>query len=72
MSHIKTFQGIGMNINSDKFLLPDHYTPIEQPYYHGDGNHSVEQLEKLCNAFQEYCHQQAIIKQVLIKEIKSL
>lgn len=37
MSHIKQFQRLGMNINSDKYLLPDGYTPIEQPYYQGAG-----------------------------------
>lgn len=68
---LKSFQGLGMNINSDKFILPDSYTPIEQPYYSGDGNHSVSELQKLCRDFSEYCHQQAIIKSELIKEIKS-
>lgn len=71
MGLLKTFQGLGMNINSDKFILPDHYTPIEQPYYKGDGNHSVSELQELCKQFTEYCHQQAIIKNELIKEIKS-
>lgn len=71
MSYIKTFQGLGMNINSDKFILPDNYIPIEQPYYKGDGQHSVNELQELCNQFKEYCHQQAIIKNELIKEIKS-
>ena len=72
MSHLKQFQGLGMNINSDKFILPDHYIPIEKPYYKGDGNHSINELQELCNKFEEYCHQQAIIKNELIKEIKSL
>ena len=69
---LKDFQGLGMNINSDKFILPEHYTPTEQPHYKGDGSHSIKELQELCNKFQEYCHQQAIIKQVLIKEIKSV
>ena len=59
-----------MNINSDKFILPDQYTPIEQPYYKGGGVHSVKELEELCEKFQEFCHQQQIIKQRLIQEIK--
>ena len=32
---LKDFQGLGMNINSDKFILPEHYTPTEQPHYKG-------------------------------------
>ena len=67
---LKDFSGLGMNINSDKFILPDHYTPIREPIYVGDGVHSVAQLEHLCNSYKEYCHQQALIKQELIKEIK--
>lgn len=72
MSHIKKFQGLGMNINSDQYLLPDGYTAIEQPYYPGDGNLSVAALEALCKEYQDYCHQQTLIKDALIKEIKSL
>ncbi len=67
MGYIRNFKGFGMNINSDKFILPAGYTPVPQPYYKGDGNHSVKELQKLCEDFTEYCHQQA-----LIKEIKSL
>lgn len=67
---LKNFQDLGMNINSDKFLLPDFYTPVEQPFYQGKGVHNVSQLEALCEQFKEYCHQQALIKQRLIEEIK--
>lgn len=66
---LKNFQGLGMNINSDKYLLPDHYTPIEQPHYKGDGEQSIKELQELCKKFTEYCHQQALVKQRLIKEI---
>ena len=67
---LKNFSNLGMNVNSDKFLLPDHYTPIEQPFYKGDGAHNVKELQQLCNDFKEYCHQQALIKQRLIQDIK--
>lgn len=60
-----------MNVNSDKYLLPDHYTPIQEPFYKGDGEHSVGELQELCKQFKEYCHQQAIIKERLIREIKN-
>lgn len=72
MGHLKTFNGLGMNINSDKYILPAGYTLIEQPYYKGDAMHSVEELQELCKDFTKYCYQQAIIKDALIKEIKSL
>jgi hypothetical protein len=69
---LKDFPGLGMDVNSDKFLLPDHYTTVQpQPFYRGEGMHSVKELEKLCKDFQEYAHQQAVIKQRLIKEIKT-
>ena len=68
---LRAFQNLGMNINSDKFLLPNHYTPVSEPYYKGDGEHSIKELQELCKKFTEYCHQQAIIKQRLIKEIKT-
>lgn len=49
----------------DQMYLPIHYRGIlvEQPFYSGDGNHSVSELEALCKQFQEYCHQQAVIKE---------
>lgn len=72
MGIIKKFSGLGMNINSDQFILPDHYKAIKEPHYKGDGEHSIKELQELCNQFKEYCHQQALIKQELINEIKSL
>ena len=69
---LKDFPGLGMNVNSDKFLLPEHYKTVqEQPYYKGEGMHSIKELQELCEKYKEYCHQQALIKQRLIKEIKS-
>ena len=52
---------------SDDMYLPIHYRGIKvnQPFYEGDGILSVDKLQKLCNQFQEYCHQQAVIKQHL-------
>jgi hypothetical protein len=49
----------------DQMYLPIHYRGmlIEQPFYQGDGNHSVSELEALCRQFQNYCHQQAVIKE---------
>lgn len=52
---------------SDKALLAEQYTPVEEPYYPGDGNLSVNELQKLCNQYKEYTHQQAVIKQNIIK-----
>lgn len=72
MGHLKTFKGLGMNINSDKFILPNQYAPIQLPFYRGNAMHSVEELQELCKDFTKYCYQQAIIKNELIKEIKSL
>ena len=69
---LQGFQDLGMNPNSDRYILPEQYTNVQpEPYYEGDGNHSVAELQKICREYKEYCHQQAIIKQVLIQHIKS-
>lgn len=62
---------------SDKMYLPIHYKGnlIEEPFYKGDGCLSVDELQKLCNKFKEYVHQQNVIKQklkdIVIKERRS-
>ncbi len=63
-----------MPFMSDDMYLPIQYKGIKvkQPFYEGDGNHSVAKLEELCRQFQDYCHQQAIIKQNCMKHIVEL
>ena len=39
---------LNMNKKSDEFLLPKHYKVVDLPFYKGDGNLSVKQLEALC------------------------
>ncbi len=68
---LKDLQNLGMNPNSDKFILPDHYIPVPEPVYKGDGQHSITELQQIICQYKEYCHQQALIKQTLIKEIKT-
>ena len=69
---LKGFKQLGMNINSDRYILPEQYSKIEsEPYYKGDGKHSVKELQEICKQYKEYCHQQNIIKQVLIHSIES-
>jgi hypothetical protein len=56
---------------ADRVLLPKSYRKLEeQPYFKGKGEHSVMELEKICEQFSEYCHQQAIIKQNLKKMLQ--
>jgi hypothetical protein len=59
---------------TDDMYLPIHYKgyKVEEPYYSGDGNLSVNELQKLCNQFKEYTHQQAVIKQNCMKHIVEL
>lgn len=59
---------------SDDMYLPSQYNgmKVSQPYYSGDGNLSVHELQKLCNKYKEYVHQQQIIKQNLIKKLIQL
>lgn len=49
----------------DEMYLPIHYKTniIERPIFKGEGNHSVRELEVICKQFEEYTHQQQIIKQ---------
>ncbi len=62
---------LGMNPRSDKALLPPHYESMYQPepYYSGDGNHNVKEMQEMLNQYKEYSHQQALIKQKLIERI---
>jgi hypothetical protein len=59
---------------SDDMYLPIQYKGIkvEQPFYQGKGNHSVNELETLCHQFSEYIHQQHVIKQNCMKFIVDL
>ena len=61
------------------YMSDEMYTPIsykgmivKQPYFEGKGNHSIVQLEAICEQFKEYCHQQDIIKQNCMKHIVEL
>lgn len=52
--------------------LPQQYEQIEQAFYQGDGVHSVNSLQKICNQNKEYMHQQQIIKQEMESKILEL
>ena len=55
----------------DLMYLPIQYHRIQakQPYFKGKGEHSVKELEDICEQFSEYCHQQAVIKQNAMKRV---
>jgi hypothetical protein len=59
---------------SDAMYLPIQYKEIvvPQPFYTGEGNHSVKELEELCRQYSEYAHQQQVIKQQCMKHIVKL
>lgn len=59
---------------SDDMYLPIQYKGIvvKQPHYKGKGNHSVAQLEQICEQYEEYVHQQQVIKQNCMKHIVEL
>jgi hypothetical protein len=63
-------ENIGMNPRFDQDNLPEQYTYQKEPFYSGDGNHSVGEMQKMLNEYKEYAHQQAIIKQKLIREVQ--
>jgi hypothetical protein len=58
----------------DDMYLPIRYKGIKvkQPFYSGEGNHSVRELESICKQFTEYVHQQQVIKQNCMKHIIEL
>lgn len=63
-----------MQYMSDDMYLPIQYKGIktEQPFYSGNGNHSVRELEQICREYQEYAYQQSIIKHNCMKHIIEL
>lgn len=71
MAELKTEHLIFMD---DQMYLPISYKfqMVEQPFYEGPGNHSVAQLEAICEQFKEYVHQQQVIKQNCMKHIVEL
>jgi len=58
----------------DEMYIPIHYKGFiaTQPFFEGRGNHSVAQLEDICEQFKEYTHQQAVIKSNCMKHIIEL
>lgn len=66
-------------MNTDIYFNDETYLPISyqgqlitQPFFKGDGEHSVKELEEICKQFKQYVHQQKIIKQNCQKIIVDL
>jgi hypothetical protein len=59
---------------SDEMYNPIHYKGmiVRQPNFEGKGNHSVAQLEAICEQYKDYAHQQSIIKDNCMKHIVEL
>lgn len=51
---------------NESALLPEHYTPAIEPFYRGKGDHSVMELEQICEQYKELVHQLRIREQSLI------
>jgi hypothetical protein len=58
---------------SDEFYLPIQYKDvlIEKPNFKGLGNHSILELEELCEQYELYCSQQQIIKKNCMSIVES-
>ena len=61
------------------YLSDEMYTPIsykgfvaKKPNFTGKGNLGVSELENMCIKFEEYCHQQVVIKQNCMKHVLEL
>lgn len=69
-----------LTTEQEGYLSDDMYTPIyylrhgmtERPRYKGKGNHSILQLEAICKQFEDYVHEQNIIKQNAMKYVVEL
>jgi hypothetical protein len=59
---------------SDEMYTPIHYKGmvVKQPFFEGKGNHSVAQLEAICEQYKEYAHQQSVIKHNCMKYVVQL
>lgn len=59
---------------SDEMYIPISYKGmvVKQPFFEGKGNHSVAELEEICEQFKEYVHQQQVIKQNCMRHIVEL
>lgn len=44
---LKETKRLGMNNRSDSEILPEHYIYVVEPYYKGDGEHSVKDLQQI-------------------------
>ena len=49
-------------------FLPTHYKEVGEPFYSGRGNHTVSQLEDICDQYKELVHQLRIRENSIIKK----
>jgi len=71
LNYYKNYPKFGMNEESDAYILPIQYKTVAKKPLFEAGKYSIDKLEQICREFEEYCHQQAIIKQNLIEAIKN-
>jgi chromosome segregation ATPase len=50
-------QGVTPEIKPKKDFLPEWYNEISEPFFRGKGDHSVSELEGICESYKEYAHQ---------------
>lgn len=56
--------------NENELELIEDKDTLQQPYYSGEGNHSVKELESLCRQFTEYIHQLNVKETYTREELK--
>jgi hypothetical protein len=71
---MKKFEEKHLVYMSDEMYTPIHYKGfiVNQPFFKGKGEHSVKELEEICEQYANYCHQQAVIKKNCMKHIVEL
>lgn len=52
---------------TEKDLLPSHYTKADEPFFSGRGNHSVHELENICEQYKDLVHQLRIRETSIIR-----
>lgn len=58
------------NFIRESELLPSHYKKVGEPSYQGKGNHSVSQLEDICEQYKELVHQLRVSQNAIVEKFK--
>jgi hypothetical protein len=61
-----------VKVTAKKEYLPEFYVEVQEPFFRGNGEHSVRQLEEICAGYKEYTHQADIAFYACSRKAESL